>query len=376
MEGSASNDMNICIRTDASYDIGTGHLMRCLTLAEYLRREGAEIYFVCRDHPGIDYKAVIDKDFELILLEYTATHATNRNHDDLYKRRLAYPPDVDRDQTLAAIAQLEKPIDLLIVDHYGIDAGWERGLRRAVEMIMVIDDLANREHDCDILLDLNCHIDMESRYDNLVPESCLKLLGPEYALLREEFLRLREEAAELRKDNHLFVFFGGFDRTNETARTIRALTGIEKPFTADIIVDSANINREEIFALCSGNSNFVIRENAGNMAELMASASLAIGAGGTTTYERACLGLPALIIAITENQISIAEGAQHFGIGQYLGESSEVTVSQIAAKVTELLFDSERLEEFRRANLELIDGYGVSRAGQRILSTASSGALR
>ncbi len=353
--------MKIFIRTDASYQIGTGHVMRCLTLADHLRRGGAEVTFICRDHPGFKPDAITDRDFELILMEYSEEGASNKDHTEIYKRWLAYPEEIDRDQTLAAIAQTERAADWLIVDHYGINAPWHTELRRAAEYIMVIDDLADRKLDCDLLLNQNCIPDLESKYEILVAGECRKLLGPDFAVIRQEFLEYREKAEQLRRDNHLFIFFGGSDLTGETVKTIEAINSLNVDITADIVIGAANQSSDKIKSLCEKNPGFTCHTSVDNMAELMAQASLAIGAGGTTTYERACLGIPTIFIAIAENQIPVSHGADIIGIGKYLGVSSEVTPEKIAGAVSYLLGDPDQLTQIRQNALRKVDGQGVER---------------
>lgn len=359
--------MNIFFRTDVSYEIGTGHLMRCLTLADRLQSEGAEITFICRDHPGFDGNIIKDHGFELILLEYSARGAVNASHENIYTRWLAYPWNVDRDQTISAIAQTELRAEWLVADHYGIDHEWQSGLRRAVDNIMVIDDLANRKHDCDLLLDQNCHVDYKSRYDELVSPETVKLLGPDFAMLRPEFTEVRSGGLAHRIENRVFVFFGGADLTNETQKTIEALNEIDIPWTADIVVGSANRNRETIEKLCRDNPDIIFHTNIKNMAELMAKASLAVGAGGTTTYERAALGLPTIFIAIADNQISVSRGADFLGLGKYLGESSNVSRSELSAAIELLLTDPKQLQQISLRAADLVDGFGVNRVVGEII---------
>jgi len=208
--------LKILIRTDSSVQIGTGHVMRCLTLADELRERGAEIVFVCRDFAGN-------------LCGYTEG---NLKH----AAWLGADWQTDARQVEEIIKDFNTHPDWLVVDHYALDERWERYLRSYVKKIMVIDDLADRPHDCDLLLDQNFYENLESRYDGLAPSGCKKLLGPKYALLRPEF---REERKNLRKRDgyvkRIMIFFGGSDPTNETTKALEAVRMLNRPDIAPII---------------------------------------------------------------------------------------------------------------------------------------------
>lgn len=162
--------MNIAVRTDASVQLGSGHVMRCLTLADRLRRRGATVVFVCREGGGSLCDFIASMNYVIHRLPA----------QDCLETKL------DAERTMIALRQ-DAPIDWLVVDHYGLDRQWETALRAIARRIMVVDDLADRQHDCDVLLDQNYSTDGETRYQNLVPASCRCLLGPRYALLCQKY---------------------------------------------------------------------------------------------------------------------------------------------------------------------------------------------
>lgn len=310
----------VVIRADASRAIGSGHVMRCLTLAERLRKRGDDVTFVSRELPGNLIAFVEGKGFRVLHLPHHAEDASLTG----YAAWLTVPETVDAEETLAAVS---RHIDLLVVDSYALDIAWERRLRAVAARIFVIDDLANRVHDCDALLDQNFYRDAAHRYDGLVPATCDVRIGPRYALLREEFFAARRSLRT--RDGHLrrvFVFYGGSDLTRETEKAVRALLAVpELRLAADVVVGSSNAHLAEIKALCAGHENLHLHVQAQNMAALMATADLALGAGGTTTWERCFLGLPALVTVIAENQRSIAKDTAAAGLVRYLGTWEEVT---------------------------------------------------
>lgn len=301
--------MNVVFRVDASNQIGSGHIMRCLTLACELAGKGAQCHFICAELPGnmIDY--LNSKGFPVHVIfcpELAEDEAENKKFDHL--QLLRDKKLTDAGETIKIIENIiagKDYVDLLIVDHYSLDREWEQLLRACAGKIMVIDDTADRAHDCDILLDQNLYENMEARYEGLVPDTCIKLLGPQYALLRPEF---REARKSLRQRdgtvNRILVFMGGADPTNETAKALEAIKMLNRPeIVTDVVVGSSNSHRTEIKAMCDNmpNTNFYCQVE--NMAELMVKADLAIGGGGSTTWERCCLGLPVIIITIANNQI-------------------------------------------------------------------------
>ncbi len=324
--------MLVVIRVDSSSQIGSGHLMRCLTLAGKLKKQGVEVAFICRDLEGNLTELVRKQGYELYLLPRAA------KDDKLtgYAMWLTVSQKRDAEETIAIIQKFYV-VNRLVIDSYAIDETWEKLLRPYVQEIFVIDDLANRGHDCDILLDQNYYLDKEHRYDGLVPESCKLLLGPEHALLREEFYEAKKHLRKRDGSIHnILVFYGGSDLTDETTKAIHALIELNLPgVTADVIVGALNRKKDRIRELCSQHEFLHYHEQVSNMAEFMNNADLMLGAGGTTTWERYFLQLPAIVTAIAENQVKICKDCANVGMIYYLGKWHEVTVEDIIHAVTE-----------------------------------------
>lgn len=331
--------MKIVFRVDSSTQIGSGHLMRCLTLAERKRKQyQADIIFVMRDLKGNLIDLVEKKGFKLIVLP-----KSNVGYNlDGYEKWLTVPQNVDAEEVKKILQDIGQ-VDLLIVDSYAIDINWETIVRPFVEQIMVIDDLANRKHDCDILLDQNFYLDKESRYNGLVPNYCRLCLGPKYALLREEFYEVQKN---LRKRDgnikNILVFFGGSDITNETMKALKAIVMLDrKDITVNVIVGQSNQHKDMIASFCNKYDymNYYCQVN--NIAELMNEADLAIGAGGSTTWERLFLELPSIVIVVAENQkdsIKICEIKQWV---QYIGMYNNVDVKKIYIYLKNILMNRD-----------------------------------
>lgn len=346
-----SNAGSVVIRVDSSELIGSGHLMRCLTLAEQIRNDGKNVRFICRDLAGNLCKIVVDKGFSLHMLPVHPPDKTLTG----YAAWLTVTPEMDAQETIDVLRTIQL-VDRLVVDSYALDIAWEQRIRPLVQEIFVIDDLANRRHDCDVLLDQNFYRAMEHRYDGLVPEKCKLLLGPRYALLRQEFYAAREKL--IARDgilHRILVFYGGSDTTRETEKAIHALLQLHLPAVdVDVVVGGSNRRREYIEALCAQHDFLHYHIQVSNMAELMANADLCLGAGGTTTWERCFLGLPAIVTAVAENQIQICEDCVEAGYVYYLGRWDEVTEEDIAGAVQKCI-SAQVLRELQKS-CQLIGG--------------------
>ncbi|WP_229711320.1 UDP-2,4-diacetamido-2,4,6-trideoxy-beta-L-altropyranose hydrolase [Pectinatus frisingensis] len=320
--------MVIVFRVDSSIQIGSGHLMRCLTLAGQLQKKSnANIIFICRNLEGNLSNLVKTHGYKLILLPAVDIFVSKL---DGYAKWLTVSQDYDAYETMQQLKDLS-PVDYIVVDSYAIDKKWEIQIRPYVNKIMVIDDLANRKHDCDILLDQNFYLDNDIRYIGMVPQKCKMLLGPRYALLRDEFhqvknkMRIRDGSIK-----NILIFFGGSDLTNETMKALKAIALLRnKDITVNVITGENNSHNNEIEKYCTQYDNIHYYCQVDNMAEFMNEADIAIGAGGTTTWERCFLGLPAIVIAVAENQVKICEDCAKEGFIIYLGYYIEVNYVDI-----------------------------------------------
>jgi UDP-2,4-diacetamido-2,4,6-trideoxy-beta-L-altropyranose hydrolase len=343
--------MNIFIRTDASINIGTGHVIRCLALAEVLRQKCTDINFICREGTG---------------------NLINYIEDNGYKvHQLTGEIDIETDRKLTneILSNYENKPDWLIIDHYEIDISWEHPLRKYAKRLMVIDDLANREHDCNLLLDQN-YSNNEGRYNGLVPGNCIQLLGPEYALLRPQFQRAKGTLKKRDSGvNRILVFMGGSDPQNVTSKVLRAIHMLERSdIVIDVVIGNLNPYHDEIKTLTSKIPNTSCHHNVENMAELILTADLCIGAGGTTTWERCCVGLPTITIILAENQKSISESLDKEGALINLGWYQNVTENNIKEVIKGLIEDPQRMVSMSDKGRQLVDGEGVG----RVIDTISS----
>lgn len=337
--------MQIAIRTDASNLIGSGHVMRCLTLAKGLRAQGHEIQFVCRNHPGNMNHQISKAGFDVAVLEQPADPITSSDPND-YAAWLSVPQQIDADATIAA---LKFHPDWMIIDHYGIDRVWETIVRPAVGGIMAIDDLANRRHDCDLLLDQNCYANQAERYGDLLPTNCRLLLGPRFAILRDEFHEQRAHltARDVTNPSRVLVFFGGYDRPGDTLTALAALDGVISESTnIDIVVGSGNVHLNKIVRYATRHGNWSVHTNITYVASLMARADFSLGAGGTTIYERMFMDLPTITVAAANNQEHVLTYCHAQNYVHYLGRSEDADSAHWQAAISDMLAGNIRYRRY------------------------------
>lgn len=345
--------MKILFRVDAATFIGTGHVMRCLTLAGEFRKRGAEVEFLCREYPGHLCDYIERMGYHVYMLPYPYSSVAPAFASSLESLRM--PLQLDMEQTKRLFAEQRLSVDMLVVDHYLLDIRWESEIRKYARKIMVIDDLADRPHDCDYLLDQNFYYDMQTRYEKLVPKQCKTFLGPEYALLRPEFRQARK-AQTKRSVNRVFVFYSGTDPTNETEKTLEAIERLNQAHIQfDVVVGAGNPRKKRIKQWCERLPNTTYYCQVENMAELMSKADLALGAGGATTWERCYIGLPSIIIMIANNQRQSSITLEKKGVLKNLGWYEDVTAIDIEQAIQEMIFNPDQLCEMSEKGLSLFE---------------------
>jgi UDP-2,4-diacetamido-2,4,6-trideoxy-beta-L-altropyranose hydrolase len=304
--------MNIIFRVDSSSQMGLGHLMRCLTLANEFKKQGHRVTFLCRELVG-NFISLIQHPVLILPRE------NNFQSDDLYLSWLGTTQKKDAEQVIKLIP---KNADALIVDSYALNEVWHTQLKLHVKKIVVIDDLADKKFDCDILLNQNFGA-KEKYYKQKLLKDCKLLLGCEYSLLRPEFARLRAQAIEKRKNTkevkNILISVGGSDKNNVTYKILQQL-GNE--FNVVVVLGSASPYNQMVKNYSEG-KNIRVIINAKNMGMLMLEADLAIGASGSTNWERISLGLPSFIFTVAENQIKYAKILDKSGLVKLLGDVHE-----------------------------------------------------
>lgn len=342
--------MNIVIRADAAAHIGAGHLMRCLALADEVAAQGLTVDFVTRSDEQPWGELLRMHGHRVFRLPSNIEHWTQ----DLDATR----------QTLA-----DHACDWLVVDHYSLAQEWETGMRSHARHILAIDDIS-RTHDCDVLLDQNV-IDDKLAYAASTPAGCRRLLGPYYALLRSEFA-----APPQRSDlpagpvRNVVIAFGGSDPTGETGKAIEAFELSRLPGArAQVVVGAANPRAEELRQRYGHVPSLDFHVQPERISELLSAADIAIGAGGISTWERARLGVPSIVISVADNQRSLAEQLAVRGCHCYLG-GGEVSVKALADSLVTLAMNPFLRAAFSRSSRALCDGHGTRRVAAVLRSSS------
>jgi len=368
--------VKIVFRTDASLKIGTGHVMRCLGLARALRVRGAQCHFICREHIGNLIERIFQEGFEVISLPLPHQSKPNPVLSDesilAHAHWLGTDWQTDADQTVATLR--DHGADWLIVDHYALDHRWESQLRPFCRKIMAIDDLADRRHDCDLLLDQNLVGNQAHRYDGLLPARCARLLGPQYALLQPPYAELHPRTPpRLGPVRRILAYFGGADNQNLTGSAIAAFLRLNRAdITLDVVINPETPHAETLRTESRSHANIALHEGMPSLAHLMVQADLAVGAAGATSWERCCLGLPALVVTLADNQVPIAEELHRLGVVRWLGNVNSVSVSALSNALLEVCLDDGSLSEWSTRCRATVDGRGIGRVSEILLLNSTT----
>ncbi len=353
--------MKVIFRVDASVQIGTGHVMRCLTLADKLKQQGATVAFICREHSGHFIHFIKAQGYRVFALE---NKLTQRFSGSNLAHAAWLASSQEQDAADCALILQKQPVDWLIVDHYALDRQWEQRLKPYYQRLMVIDDLADRQHDCSLLLDQTYGRKAED-YLPWVSDYCQLLLGTDYALLRPEFAQWRKFSLQRRANfefKQLLVSLGGVDKGNVTAEVLKALNACSLPndLKVTVIMGKVAPHIHNIRTLAQAMSYEIeVKIGVSRMAEIMAKTDLAIGAAGATTWERCCLGVPSIMVRLANNQKKIMESLTYAGVCESitvfeLRQSGMLLNQKIANMI-------ENRETYIKKSTRLVDGMGVDK---------------
>lgn len=326
----------------ASQTIGGGHLYRCHALAETLLASAWKVTFVVSDQAAVMLENLSDGRVDIVV------------HDDRTKLN-----------TLVA-ERWPAGCELLIIDDYDRDRNFEASFVGWARQLLVIDDLADRKHFCDFLLDQTLGR-KECDYRGLVPEHCHLMVGASYALLRPQFAAARGTALERRNRGRtigrVLVSMGASDPGNVTLKAMQALQLADLDAEIDIVLGPMPQNADDVRQQATQlRSPCHIHWSVQDMAELMQKTDIAIGAAGSTSWERCCVGLPSIVVQTAANQASIARNLAEAGAAINCGPVHEDIVCDIAGHLRKLHENSELLSDMSEAASRICDGRGANRA--------------
>ena len=343
--------MRVLIRADASPTIGSGHIARCLTLARVLRKQGSHVAFACRRLPGHRLDALAAEGFETFALP---DFYPDEDPQQAIESMLPWQADIEE---LDALLAGHAAFDWIIADHYGLDHQWQTAARRWAPRIAAVDDLATRRYSVDLLLNQNLS-GLSANYAPLLPEGCRTLLGPRYAMLREEFVC--PAIAIKPKARRVLVNFGGFDAAMQTHHAMLALKDFAE-LEVDFVAGADNPAWTQMQALAATRPHWRLHSFVSDFQQRMTAADLFIGAGGGTSWERAALGLPTLCIAVSNNQQANGEVMAAAGAHVFMGAREQVSVEQLRDAIGFVVDNFYLRQSLAERSRQLVDGRGALR---------------
>ncbi|MFM4825681.1 UDP-2,4-diacetamido-2,4,6-trideoxy-beta-L-altropyranose hydrolase [Aeromonas bivalvium] len=339
----------IVFRADASVSLGYGHVMRCLALADAFKKLGEKSVFLFSPNGDALCEELIKKGYEYRILTSSPLHSLGES---------------EQDDAYATLSNLSTSTKLVVVDHYQLNMDWEEIITASEIPLLAIDDIF-RSHCSQFLLDQNV-INSKNAYVNNVSKNCILFLGPRYTLLSESFQHLRHLVKIRNKLEKIIIFFGGTDPDNETEKALLGVLASNKSFKIDVVIGGNNPHRNRLLKLCSS-THTTLHIQTPHMARLMLDADLAIGAGGSASWERCCMGLPALISTQADNQVPIAATLHELDAVINLGMADNLTATDYRTAVDRL--DCNLINNMSIAAMPITDGNGASYVASSIIST-------
>lgn len=360
---SSLSGKKILCRADSSPLIGTGHIRRIEVLASELRKNGAEITFAarqCQDVEGADLITFLSKKGYVVNIMPTAKILFDPND---YTTWLGKSVSEDIDETFQ-----DSTYDLCIIDHYGITSTWHNAARKYSSKLLAMDDEGKADLSVNILVNQNYYTDIKERYFNAAGDDTTYLLGPDYAFLRDEFIEARDKVSLRTNLNTLLVMLGGADPQNITRQIIEGLD-VDPNVKVIVVVGQAygGKRRDELESL-THSKGFELYFNTDKIADLMARADFAIGAGGTSSWERCCMKLPAATFSLATNQIEISSHLATTGAVIDLGSSDKFESDKLNEHITMLKNQPELIKNMSNCASHICDGLGKNHIVEKIYS--------
>jgi UDP-2,4-diacetamido-2,4,6-trideoxy-beta-L-altropyranose hydrolase len=372
--------IRVLFRVDASKYIGSGHVIRCRTLARSLLAYGVEIIFISRVFDG-NLIFLLSDEFQVIQLPNACDQANSikpQNYTDYsndYDKWLGCSQEFDAAQTISYLKLSGiSSADWLVVDHYSLDSTWETKVSQYLSpsysarcSVLAIDDLANRCHSAQLLLDQNFYAEFtEHRYTNLICKSCKPLLGPNYALLSNEYSTLHNLIPIRTSISRVIIYFGGVDADNNSLIALKAFDCQELAhICVDVILGIQNPNHSIIQEVTDSLPHATLFAPQPSLAPLIARADLSIGAGGSTSWERACLGLPSIVYSLSENQEDLSQSAHDHGFIELL--ENPCCSRHIRNSVINFMSNPTKLSTMSSIAHQMCDGAGSNRVAELML---------
>jgi len=342
----------VVVRVDAGMGIGHGQLVRSLAVVRALTSRGVQVAVATRAHGDLVAAMIAAAGAAHVALP---PGDTGENATDP-----VWPSDLQQADARLVFDRVGRGWDAAVVDHYRLDAAWEAVAAEHVGRVVVIDDLANRLHRANVLVDHNWYgAHTSQRYRGLIDPSTDLLLGPRYALLQADYRRGREQGPVVHPPQRVVVSYGGTDAGGQSARAVDGLDVVEGA-EIDVVVGSSALVTDELVA-ASERRGARLHVELSSLAPLYARADLALGASGTATWERLCLRVPALVTTVGDSQSGVTQALTEAGLTRWIGTAANANVDTYRKALLEYL------DEGPMDIPALVDGYGAARVGFAIV---------
>lgn len=349
----------VAIRVDASAVIGTGHLKRCLSLAQALAEAGAGIRFVCRRLDAVAAQVLTTAEFPVRWLPPAEACFKPGVGNPPHAAWAGVPQAQDAEETVRALAGWHA--DWVIIDHYAFDARWHRAVRDALGCrLLVIDDTADRALDADALLDHNWALDHRAKYAGRLRREPVWLTGPRFALLSAAYRHAPRHAFH-DTVRSIGIFMGGTDPDGATARALSACRAAGFAGPVEVVSTSANPQLPALREACQRDEHTTLTLDQPDLAAFFARHDLQVGAGGGATWERCCIGAPTAALVLVANQSAVVPGLASLGA---VRAADEATLTRV---LRELIGDPAARQSLAERAAALVDGRGAQRVALALL---------
>lgn len=360
---------DVIFRVDATSETGGGHLSRCVSLALACNKLGLKTEFICNS----ETRTIANKVLELHDITFTffpGEFSVARDTDDLMSSSIEYQ-NWDAQSVIDILKDRTEQTRWLVVDSYRLDFIFERKMRAMVNKICVIEDLQSQNHDCDLLIDQNWINTAAGYYENRLPPSCKLLLGPEYALLNASLVDVGRKNNATSELTNILIYFGDADAHNQTEFVLNTIDCSHfEGMKANVVLGWTNKHAATVRSKFQRPRHIEIEffQSSSDFFDLMKSSDIAIGAGGTTVWERMFIGLPAIVISTADNQERSCLGLHREGLIIYLGTWLEVDQSKLRTAIFNAIQSPTLLSSISSRGKKLIDGHGALRAAKSIVT--------
>jgi UDP-2,4-diacetamido-2,4,6-trideoxy-beta-L-altropyranose hydrolase len=339
--------MKIVIRADSGSHIGSGHIKRCLVLARELKQSGHEVYFITKKHNQY-ISEEISNEFKMFTIEKDYLDHQIQSHYE------SWIGDLQNDllKTNEFLNQIGQ-VDLMILDHYSI--GYDYEIKLSVSKICVIDDIHYQNHYCHFLINVNPGARPSDYVDLITNTQTRFLFGLNYAIIDKAFHR------QTQKGKKILIYFGATDIHNNTKKFVEFFSQKKSNLEFIVVIDKKHPTYSEIESIADKNQNFEIHGLNNYFAQLLDQTYLFIGAGGSTTWERAYIGVPSIILSVAQNQIENCVIAEKFGIAKYLGDSDEVGIVELEELMNFITLQGSKIDQMKYHCHDILDNQGCFR---------------